>query len=150
MVNAPAVPTENRHIEIPLTADAPGMLAHFIDAFCADTQLPGGIAAKLQIIAEELTTNMLKYGAPPPNSAVDVSLILDADMLSLCLKDSCTAFNPFTDRRADASNSQESNDEIGGWGLDLVASFCDRHCYERCDNRNILTMCLNLNANSSD
>lgn len=107
------------------------------EAFAAEARLSDGAATRLQVVVEELITNVLRHGL-----ATQVELALEAlpDGVDLAVEDDGIAFDP-TQPSAFAGPDTETG---GGVGLALVRAWSLRWDYvrERERNRSELTLAL--------
>ncbi len=104
--------------------------------FVARAQCGGDAEAKLSIIVEELVTNIVEHGAPPPDSNIAIELSAIGADIGLTLSDAGTFFDP---RSADAP-SEIPPERGGGAGIALVLSWSNVINYSRIDGRNVLTL----------
>jgi serine/threonine-protein kinase RsbW len=92
--------------------------------------------AKLSIIVEELVTNIVEHGAPPPDSEITIELSAMGADIGLILSDEGTYFDL---RTADAP-AKLPPVRGGGAGIALVLSWSNVIDYARIDGRNVLTL----------
>jgi anti-sigma regulatory factor (Ser/Thr protein kinase) len=104
--------------------------------FVTRAQCGSDAEAKLSIIVEEMVTNIVEHGAPPPDSEITIELSAIGTDIGLTLSDAGTFFDP---RTADAP--AELPPECGGGaGIALVLSWSRVISYARIDGRNVLTL----------
>jgi serine/threonine-protein kinase RsbW len=109
-----------------------------VEAFCETHHVPAAKLFSVQLIIEELVTNILKYGKGSGDSAtIEVILSVDSGQIRLSIADNSAAFNPLEYGEADTNLSLEER-EVGGLGLFLVRKKVQSLSYEYKDGYNIL------------
>lgn len=99
----------------------------------------------LQIIVEELVTNVIDYGGVlPGDTAVRVELSVEGDDLVIVVIDHGREYNPLL--REDPDTSVPAEDRpIGGLGVYFCKRLTEQQSYERRDDCNVLTLVRRLN-----
>ena len=92
--------------------------------------------AKLSIIVEELVSNIVEHGAPPPDSEITIELSAIGADIGLTLSDAGVFFDP----RTAAKPAETPTERGGGAGIALVLSWSNVINYARVDGRNVLTL----------
>ena len=115
-----------------------------LEGFTADFALKAGLSDKdlfaLQIIVEELVTNVIDYGGVPAGEhAVRVDLSAEGGELLIRLTDRGTEYNPLLREDPDTSLPAEQR-PIGGLGVHFCKKLTDAQDYERRDGCNVLTL----------
>ena len=115
-----------------------------LEGFTADFALKAGLSDKdlfaLQIIVEELVTNVIDYGGVPAGEhAVHVDLSAEGGELLIRLTDRGTEYNPLLREDPDTSLPAEQR-PIGGLGVHFCKKLTDAQEYERRDGCNVLTL----------
>ncbi len=92
----------------------------------------------LQVIVEELVTNVIDYGGVPAGElAVTVALEIRDGELAIRLSDRGREYNPLL--REDPDTTLPAEDRpIGGLGVHFCKQLTDAQRYERAGDRNIL------------
>ncbi len=94
----------------------------------------------LHLVLDELIENILRYGYAPGDSArITVELGVNADHISLCLRDTGKPFDPLGQARPDTTAPVESR-TVGGWGIHLVKQYSDSITYERTQEQNVVRL----------
>lgn len=92
----------------------------------------------LQLIVEELVTNIVKYGVRnEPDSYVEVEIREENGEVTLTISDNTAAFDPLATADPDVTRSAEERD-IGGLGLFLVRKKVSSICYEYSNGLNVV------------
>ena len=108
------------------------------EAFAAANGLPSGERARLQIVLDELISNLARHGyAPGVAGFAEIGLCRDGDLMVLDFVDGGAAFDPVQapPPELDAPAAQRP---VGGLGLQLVRALADKLTYERRGNENHL------------
>lgn len=119
--------------ELPRLADA-------ADAFCDAQAVPDHDRFALQIVIEEVATNIIKHGFRGESGhrfSLTLSAVPDAVTVVAC--DTAPAYNPLA--RPEVDTTLDLADRpIGGLGVHLVKKMMPLAHYERRDDQNILTL----------
>ena len=118
-----------------------------LDSLCENLETFGnrfGLSKKLifeiNLALDELFTNIISYGFKDGKEhIVRVTLTSENDALCLCIEDDGKPFNPIEFETPDVSCSVEEC-RIGGLGIHIMKKLMDEVCYERCNNKNMLTL----------
>lgn len=129
------------------TADADGAVtASLADAerFAKAAALAPGMRQRLLVVVEEIVSNIVTHGAPPPGSAITWRFQTDDGSVRLAFTDAGAHFDPRGtiqplpgDEAAIASAALE---RTGGLGWRLVLAWCDVVACERGDGTNRLEL----------
>jgi serine/threonine-protein kinase RsbW len=106
-----------------------------VEAFCAQNAVPGNKLFSIQLIIEELVTNIIKYGN---GEMITIELNIKAEGLKLVITDNSAPYNPLEATAPDIGLAAEDR-SIGGLGLFLVGKMVKALNYEHQDGFNILT-----------
>lgn len=120
-------------------------LSEFASAFTERHKLADDDSARLQIILDELFTNVVKYGyegaaaKAHAEGHIEVALSLEADRLIIEFVDDGGPFDPLASPAPDLDLPAEER-KIGGVGIAIVRALVDEAGYRRDGNRNRLTL----------
>ena len=121
-----------------------------LEGFTADFAQKAGLSDKdlfaLQIIVEELVTNVIDYGGVPAGEhAVRVDLSAEGGELLIRLTDRGTEYNPLLREDPDTTLPAEQR-PIGGLGVHFCKKLTETQQYERRGGCNVLTLRKKLSA----
>ena len=121
-----------------------------LEGFTADFAQGAGLSDKdlfaLQIIVEELVTNVIDYGGVPAGEhAVRVDLSTEDGELLIRMTDRGAEYNPLLREDPDVTLSAEER-PIGGLGVHFCKKLTDAQSYARVDGQNVLTLTKKLLA----
>ena len=101
------------------------------------------ILAEINLVLEEIVTNIIEHGSQGKKYPICISLRKDQQELTMIVSDEGPPFDPTICTPPDTSLPLEER-KCGGLGIHLVRSFCHCCSYARSNNRNILTVKKNL------
>ena len=118
-----------------------------LDNLCINLEKFGqqiGLSKKLifeiNLALDELFTNIITYGFKDKKEhIIKVTLTPKNEELYLCIEDDGMPFNPIDFETSDVANSVE-NCQIGGLGIHIMRKLMDDICYQRCNDKNVLTL----------
>jgi len=118
-----------------------------LDALCRKLEKFGqsmGLSKKCifeaNLALDELFTNIISYGFDDKNEhSIRITISLQNDELVFNIEDDGIPFNPTEVEAPDLECTIEEC-RIGGLGIHLAKNLMDEVCYQRCNNKNILTM----------
>lgn len=105
----------------------------------AKWQLNSDTTNKLQLISEELYTNIFSYAYPEKEGVVEVALIRENASIVCIFRDWGIPYNPLERPDPDVTLPPENRD-MGGLGIYIVKNSVDEISYEYKDNSNVLKM----------
>jgi anti-sigma regulatory factor (Ser/Thr protein kinase) len=95
---------------------------------------------EINLALDELFTNIISYGFKDDEEHfIKVTMIPHDEELCLHVEDDGIPFNPIDFETPDVACSVE-NCKIGGLGIHIIRKLMDDICYQRCDDKNVLTM----------
>lgn len=116
-------------------------LRRFVEEFCNETGVSDSLAKRLNLIIEELFTNIVKHGfGRDCDAPVWVSLTHFGDTVGIVVEDTAPAFNPFA--RPVAEDSPAQTRRVGGLGIKLTRAMSVSAEYAYLYGRNHLSMSL--------
>ena len=115
-----------------------------IEGFTSEFAQRAGLSAKdlfaLQIVVEELVTNVIDYGGVPPGEhAVRVDLSVENGELTIRIADRGKEYNPLLRAEPDVTLPAEQR-PIGGLGVHFCKKLTDAQEYSHRDGCNVLTL----------
>lgn len=114
-------------------------LTEYVDKFVSDNSLDGEINYVLNLTAEELFTNMVKYSTGTLGD-IEVDLNLnDKEVVLTIVDNGVEKFDVNNVRKPDFDTSLEEK-IIGGLGIHLIKEMMDKIEYEYVDNKSIITV----------
>ncbi len=122
-----------------------------LDALCQKLENFGqsmGLSKKCifeaNLALDELFTNIISYGFEDKNEhTVRITISLLNDELVVSIEDDGVPFNPTKVETPDLECTIEEC-RIGGLGIHLAKNLMDEVCYQRCKDKNILTLRKNI------
>lgn len=117
----------------------------FVIRFAEQNGLNSNDRARALILAEELISNLVKYGyqgrAKP--GAAQLGLQVEGQRLTIELVDDGAAFDPFAAPAPDFNRPLEARPP-GGLGLQIIRLLAEKTSYSRVEDRNVTRLTLNL------
>lgn len=115
-------------------------LESFTTDFASTAELSDKDLFALQIILEELVTNVIDYGQIPTGQpAAKVELSVENDALKILLTDYGPEFNPLLRDDPDTTLPADQR-QIGGLGIHFCKKLTELQTYERRGNSNVLML----------
>ncbi len=109
-----------------------------------DLGVPEDSHMTMVLVAEELATNIHKYGKLSADSLIEISVEANATQVSLKFRDQGVAFDPLRDAKRAVLGADIDSAEIGGLGVHLVAQLTDEQWYQRIGGYNVLRVTKSL------
>ena len=114
------------------------LLNREIEAICPENELLAARLFTIQMIIEELVTNIIKYGGKSgKDESIEIRFHIENEKVILIISDNTDAFNPLEAEEPDITLSAEER-KIGGLGLFLVRKKVQSISYEYRDGMNIV------------
>jgi anti-sigma regulatory factor (Ser/Thr protein kinase) len=133
-----------REFRVATTRLVPGLDA--LESALREERLPEATVLDLRLVAEEVLTNVAKYGHDDgAEHRVRMRLTLDPDEVTLEFTDDGRPFDPVSPKPGDAE-AQGEEPSVGGVGLRLVLALMDAAAYARVGAENVLTLKKRLRA----
>lgn len=122
-----------------------------LDALCQKLEKFGqsmGLSQKCifeaNLALDELFTNIISYGFDDKTEhTIRITIFLQNDELVFNIEDDGIPFNPTEAESPDLECTIEEC-RIGGLGIHLAKNLMDEVCYQRCNDKNILTLRKNI------
>ena len=114
---------------------------NFVKEFCDTYNLDKDFKSKLLVVADELYSNIVKYGYNNNGGEIFSRLLFNKDKneFAMTIIDRAPAFNPL-----DVNNSPLEGEadklKIGGLGILIVKKIMTQYAYDRINNKNILVL----------
>jgi anti-sigma regulatory factor (Ser/Thr protein kinase) len=97
-----------------------------------------------KLALDELFTNIISYGYTNNDEHwIEITVSHENETLILRIEDEGIFFNPTENERTGLECSLEEC-EIGGLGIHITKHFMDDISYQRCGNKNVVTLKINL------
>lgn len=106
-------------------------------------KLADSIRYKLELCAEEIYTNIASYAYPSGEGEIEVRFGVENNKLCMEFIDQGTPYNPLDNPDPDVDFPPESREQ-GGLGIFIVKNSVDEIAYRYEENKNILTLGVNL------
>jgi serine/threonine-protein kinase RsbW len=122
-----------------------------LDVLCQNLEKFGksiGLSKKsifeANLALDELFTNIISYGFDDKNEhTIKITISLQNEDLIFNIEDDGIPFNPTNVETPDLECTIEEC-RIGGLGIHLAKNLMDEVCYQRCNDKNILTLKKNI------
>lgn len=109
-----------------------------IEAFCDRHDVPANKLFSIQLVIEELVTNIIRYGKSENNGAtIQIMVEIGAEGIVLQIVDDSSAFNPLEVGEPDTTLPLEERN-VGGLGLFLVRKKVRSLSYDYRDGFNVV------------
>jgi anti-sigma regulatory factor (Ser/Thr protein kinase) len=116
------------------------------EVFAEQLQLPSQIVGTMQIVFEELLSNIIKHSySDEERHEIVIKVQVFADRVRVIIIDDGMPFNPLDAETPDTTLSLEER-EIGGLGIHMVRTMMDSISYERDVNKNVATVVKNISS----
>jgi anti-sigma regulatory factor (Ser/Thr protein kinase) len=116
-------------------------LAEFVEAFGEECGLATSDVFKVNLVLDELMTNVISYGYQDAAAhEIRLRLSLADGRLTAVLTDDGNPFDPITSGPKEVASGSVEARPIGGLGLHFMRKMMDEVRYERVGGRNQLTL----------
>jgi serine/threonine-protein kinase RsbW len=129
------------HLRLPASLDSVSTLLDALEAYAEEAELAPGIAARLNLVAEEIAANVAMHATGA--SFFELRVTPAAGALSLAIEDDGPEYDPLARAAPDTEASIEAR-EVGGLGVHLVREMTRDARYERAGGVNRLSCALPL------
>ena len=113
----------------------------FIESFCDEQKIDSSFKNNLLIVADELYSNIVKYGYENNGGEIFTRLLFNRDKKEFVLTiiDRAPAFNQLEVNNSPVGGDAEKA-QIGGLGILIVKKIMTQYAYDRINNKNILVL----------
>lgn len=118
-------------------------LAPAVDAFGEAHDLSPRTQMALNLVLEELVTNVFMHGAGPEGATVHVHAASDGERVRGEIRDDGRPFDPLSRETPEIDLALEDR-EIGGLGIHMVRSMASDLSYAREGNQNVMRFALEI------
>ena len=137
--NEPSHPRSEAQIILQNKKSELGRLASFVQQFCDDASVDKETQFALDLSLTEWVTNILNYGALLPEGKIEIHLRVNGSELRARVEDGGKSFNPLDRPEVDIGLPLDVK-PIGGLGIHMVRKLMDETVYERCNDKNVLSL----------
>ena len=137
------------HRSWPATLDSLTSIQDYIQHHAVQAGVQTQQIFSIQLIVDEVIANITNYAYPHTDSGmITIGIEFSKDTFSISFSDDGPPFNPLDATPPDITESIDDR-EIGGLGIFMVRQMADKIEYNRHDNKNSLTVMINIMAESS-
>lgn len=131
-----------KEITVDATIDNVQTITDFVDERLEEMNCPVKAQMQLNIVIDELCSNVARYAYSDKTGKVTVSVdTVDKPMkVWLTFTDEGVPYNPLAKEDPDITLSAEER-KLGGLGIYMVKKMMDEFHYEYKDSKNIVTVC---------
>lgn len=120
-----------------------------VEEFSSKNLLDKETLYELNLITEELISNIIRYGSDTANDGkckIELNLELNVNgIIVIYIVDNGKEFNLNNEIKAGLPDIKSINEAtIGGFGLHLVSNYSDKISYKRLNNKNTITVIKHL------
>ncbi|MCF3932729.1 ATP-binding protein [Acuticoccus sp. M5D2P5] len=124
-------------------ADDLDRMVEAIEAFGDAEGLPLKTVMTLNLIFEEIVTNVINHGSKDGSATIEVTALRSGDLIEGTVRDDGTPFDPLARQSPDTTASLEER-EIGGLGVHLVRTMSQDLHYMREGRHNVLRFAIGI------
>jgi len=119
-----------------------------LETFGQEFELSKKFILEINLALDELFSNIICYGFTDNSEhIIRMTMTLENDELLISIEDDGIRFNPIDFEIPDMPHSIEEC-KIGGLGIHIVRKLVDDISYQRCDDKNVLTLKKNVKTSS--
>lgn len=131
---------------LPAKLESVEIVRSFVLQTIKDWNITPEIVPKIELVLEEVLTNIIKYAYPTGEGDVEVQCaLLNKDKLCFVILDWGNPFNPLKENNPDLSTDLFER-RIGGLGIFLVRKMVDEVDYHYEEGKNILNLCMKIKS----
>ncbi len=121
-------------------ADIPKVIKLF-KSLAIEQEIPKPVIMKMNIVLDELLSNIVNHGGRNSSSVqIETTFELKETAVKVTIKDTCAAFNPFSDDVEPNLEDSIEDRALGGLGLHLVKQLTSSHSYKRQGKKNVVVV----------
>jgi len=130
-----------RHLKISGLIENIRLACDFVSEVAEEAGFSDDAVFHCNLAVEEICTNIVEHGYGHDGAAkfIDISCMLDTDLLTIVIADDAESFNPLSLSDPDP-NTPLWEREGGGWGIYFVKQYMNDIRYELNDGRNHLIL----------
>lgn len=118
-----------------------GNLKKYVDELAIDWKLDQKIAMNINLVLEEVLTNIIFYGYKDKQQhQIFIKFIKKDEELDVRITDDAEPFNPLEAPLPDDLDKPADDRHIGGLGIHLMKNIMDDYSYKRENDKNILVL----------
>lgn len=125
------------------SGDSHERLTDAVEGFVSTHDLPPRAAYLIDLVLEEIVTNIVNHGAKNRAAKIDVRLSRVGERVIGSVRDDTAPFDPLSRGPADIAADIDER-AIGGLGIHLVREMTESVAYAREDGHNVLTFSIDL------
>jgi serine/threonine-protein kinase RsbW len=133
-------------LRLPAKLESVEIVRSFVLQTIKDLNITPEIVPKIELVLEEVLTNIIKYAYPTGEGDVEVQCtLLNKDKLCFVILDWGKPFNPLKENNPDLSTDLFER-RIGGLGIFLVRKMVYEVDYHYEGGKNILNLCMKIKS----
>lgn len=115
-------------------------LATLVESFFREKGIDSRFAVNVNLALDEVLTNIISHGYRDASThTINVTMVLEKDVVKATVEDDACAFDPRTAQPPDTESPLAAR-PLGGLGIHLVRQLMDRIEYVRSNGRNRLVL----------
>lgn len=127
-------------LTLPTRISALQQMEEAVEAFGEQEGWPPRLAFQMQLVLEELASNVIRHGFGEEGHEFEISVSSEPETVTIEVVDAAPAYNPITDTPEPDLDATLEDRQIGGLGVFLVRDVADEMSYRREDGKNRLVI----------
>ena len=127
-------------LELESSLDALEEITEAVEAFGAEQDWSAELLFHVQLVLDELASNVINHGYGESGHSFQIELESDAEAVRVELVDEARAYDPIEETPAATINAGVAERRVGGLGVHIVKQLMDKMEYRREDGKNCLTL----------
>ena len=111
-------------------------LLNGVEAWAESAELPPKVLFRLNLVLEELATNIVVHGYNGSDGVINIAVVDDGALLTLTLRDRAGEFDPFKSAAEVDVDEPVHTRRIGGLGVHFVKQMAQSYAYRRVRDEN--------------